>query len=115
MMFEILIQPKELELDDLKKIIMSAFPKIEMSFLDDASVYHGANFVKITCNKTGYSVIIWENYDITLDSSVHPVTYTPILSIVGTLLNIGVIRKKINIIESIDDLPKYVKRKGKLY
>lgn len=109
-MFEILIQPKELELDDLKKIIRSAFPKIEMSFLDDASVYHGAKFVKITCNKTGYSVIIWENYDITLDSSVHPVTNTPILSIVGVLLEIGAIRQKIKIIESYKDLPQ-----GKLY
>lgn len=109
-MFEILIQPKELELNDLKKIIRSAFPKIEMSFLDDASVYHGARFVKITCNKTGYSVIIWDNYDITLDSSVHPVTYTPILSIVSTLWEIGAVKEKIRFIESYKDIPK-----GKLF
>ncbi len=92
---EIIKKPSELEKSDLHKIFKCVFinrSTFIFKHLISCSDSDGAgDYTKFTCKDTGYSLKIWDNYDIHADSDVHPINKIPLLSIINCLLEIGAV------------------------
>jgi len=91
----VLKKPNELKDADLHKIFKCAFSNIPDFVLQDLmsrTQSDGRNeYKQFFCNQTGYSINIYDNYDILIDSDMHPIKKIPLLSIINCLIEIGAV------------------------
>ena len=92
---DILKKPSELTDSEIHKIFNCAFSDIPQFVLQDLMSHtksDGRNeYKQIFCNQTGYIINIYDNYDIFIESSVHPINKIPFLSIMNCLIQIEAI------------------------
>ena len=94
-MIEIVKSIKQLNYDDIVKLFLSAFPDIKDVFLeDDIKSNCDDDCIVISNSVIGFSLTIWNDYRVSVNSDVYPMKTVRLLNITNTLFEIGAIKLK---------------------
>lgn len=98
---KIIKQIEQLGKEDIQKIFFSAFPNVDEVFTNmiEATLEYNSNVItddtikrlRIELSLTGYCIVIYDNYDIELDSNAHPINRIKVPKIFKTLIEVGAI------------------------
>jgi hypothetical protein len=90
---EIIKKLNELNEEDVQKLFFSAFPDIKNIAYNKNISHSFVNDCLVIANKDlGYSLTVWDDYRVSVNSDIFTIKTVRLLNITNTLLEIGAIK-----------------------